>query len=405
MFATIATINSTGLILSLGLVLIAMYIIKYACDSFEEASDYLGTDVYHMAPGIRGATLEAIASSLPELFTTFFLLFVFHDQGGFAAGIATCAGSAVFNAVVIPAVCILAVTIKGVNGTIVASLQLDRNTIVRDGFFFILAELCLIGFLGTGELTWWMGLALMGVYGIYFSVLMRGFRTEHEDEDEDESEDDENSDEDNLEDSSTVLGSVLTFDYNQLLFSGQEFTAGRAWTVLSLATLTIAGACYLLSESVILSADSLGIEAYFTAVILGAAATSVPDTILSYKDAMKGDYDDAVSNAVGSNIFDICVALGLPLALYTGIELFNGGTGSISVLSDQISTSGSADGVQSLRIVLIAISLFIVSLFLLSPKEERNGKTMLTIGKGHGFAMLGVYTLWTGYIILQMIRS
>ena len=62
MFATIATINSTGLILSLGLVLIAMYIIKYACDSFEEASDYLGTDVYHMAPGIRGATLEAIAS-------------------------------------------------------------------------------------------------------------------------------------------------------------------------------------------------------------------------------------------------------------------------------------------------------------------------------------------------------
>ena len=38
---------------------------------------------------------------------------------------------------------------------------------------------------------------------------------------------------------------------------------------------------------------------------------------------MKGDYDDAVSNAVGSNIFDICVALGLPLlaTLYTGADI------------------------------------------------------------------------------------
>ena len=159
-----------------------MYIIKFACDSFEDASDYLGTEVYKMAPGVRGATLEAIASSLPELFTTLFLLFIFHDQGGFAAGVATCAGSAVFNAVVIPAVCILAVTLKGVNGNIVESLLLRRRTIIRDGFFFILAETCLIIFLGTDALTWWMGLILMGLYGVYFAVLMRGFGQEDEEE-------------------------------------------------------------------------------------------------------------------------------------------------------------------------------------------------------------------------------
>ena len=27
---------------------------------------------------------------------------------------------------------------------------------------------------------------------------------------------------------------------------------------------------------------------------------------------MKGDYDDAIANAIGSNIFDICFALGFP---------------------------------------------------------------------------------------------
>ena len=184
----LAAIDSTGLLLSLGLVLLSMYIIKFACDSFEDASDYLGTEVYKMGPGVRGATLEAIASSLPELFTTLFLLFVFHDQGGFAAGIATCAGSAVFNVVVIPAVCILAVTIKGVNGQIVESLLLKRSTIVRDGFFFILAEICLIAFLGMGALTWWMGLVLIGLYGVYFAVLMRGFGQDEEESAEEESE-------------------------------------------------------------------------------------------------------------------------------------------------------------------------------------------------------------------------
>ncbi len=396
----LAAIHFSNLFLALGMVLIAMYIIKYACDSFEDASDYLGTEVYKMAPGIRGATIEAIASSLPELFTTLFLLFIFHDQGGFAAGIATCAGSAVFNAVVIPAVCILAVTTRGVNGTIVEKLYLERSTILRDGFFFILAETCLILFLGTGELAWWMGLTLMGLYGIYFAVLMRGLGT---DSDEDEGEDEDNDEgEDEDDDSPGLISAVMTFDFNALLFSGKDFSARRAWVILSLSTLTIAVACYLLSESVILSAEALGVEAYFTAVILGAAATSVPDTILSYKDAMKGEYDDAVANAVGSNIFDICVALGLPLALYTGLEMMNGGPGHISLISDG-ADGGSDDGVQSLRIVLIALSVVIVGIFLSAPKERSKDKTLLTIGKGHGFAMLGVYAIWTGYILFQII--
>ena len=82
------------LLMSLGMVAGAMYVIKYACDSFEDSSKYLGRTVYKMKPGVRGATIEAIASSLPELFTTTFLLFVYNDMDGFSAGIATCAGSA-----------------------------------------------------------------------------------------------------------------------------------------------------------------------------------------------------------------------------------------------------------------------------------------------------------------------
>ena len=54
---------------------------------------------------------------------------------------------------------------------------------------------------------------------------------------------------------------------------------------------------------------------------IAAVASSVPDTILSFYDAKKGQFDDAFSNAFGSNIFDICIGLGLPLFIYT---LLNG---------------------------------------------------------------------------------
>lgn len=114
------------------------------------------------------------------------------------------------------------------------------------------------------------------------------------------------------------------------------------------------------------AAEALDVAPYFTAVILGAAASSVPDTIISYKDAMKGDYDDAIANAIGSNIFDIwcacCAiscsslhhsddthansfALGLPLFLY-------------GLIVDEVDMTGAGEGdkdvseIQSLRILV-----------------------------------------------------
>ena len=82
----------------------------------------------------------------------------------------------------------------------------------------------------------------------------------------------------------------------------------------------IGSACVLLINACETIAEGMGIAPYFIAVILASAATSLPDTILSYRDAIKGDYDDAIANALGSNIFDICFALGLPIFAFTLIK-------------------------------------------------------------------------------------
>jgi len=156
------------------------------------------------------------------------------------------------------------------------------------------------------------------------------------------------------------------------------------------ATALIAGTCYYLAEAVIMSAKALGVPAYFTAVIFGAAATSVPDTFISYNNAMKGDYDDAVSNAVGSNIFDICVALGLPLMAYGLIF------GDVNLAG----VDGGSANVQELRIALIIITLLILGLFLINKTtENEDGETLLNVGKDRGWILSSIYIFWTLFII------
>ena len=60
----------------------------------------------------------------------------------------------------------------------------------------------------------------------------------------------------------------------------------------------------------------LGVSPIIIAFTITAAATSIPDTVISVANARKGDIDDATSNVFGSNVFDILVGIGLPLLIY-----------------------------------------------------------------------------------------
>ncbi len=376
-----------NLLLALALVGLASVIIMYACNSFEDAADYLGRN---MPPGIKGATINAVGSSLPELLTTFILLVFFLDKDGYSGGVATCAGSAVFNAAVIPGLCIIAVVFVGVKGAggirkKVEAIQVGRGTIIRDGLFFIGAELVLIYMLGSPVMAWWNGAILMSVYVIYFSFLMWQFKT-HGTSDADADEDDDDDDDEDDDEEVGFVKALYTFDFNQLYFKGAALSTGRAWAVLSSATLIIGGACYILSFAVVHAADTLEIPLYFTTVILAAAATSVPDTVLSMKDAMKGEYDDAVSNALGSNIFDITVALGLPLFVF---GLLHQGDIDMAAASED-----SVADVQILRVALLGFTFIIFLTFLLGRK--------MTGAKG--IFLVSLYGVWTAFIVMRALH-
>jgi len=350
------------MIIAILLIVLCCIIIWRASDGFEVASEYLGRN---LKDGVRGATINAIGSSMPELFTTFWFLFVLHNKDGFAGGIGTTAGSAIFNGMIIPAVVILAVIGYGLAKRVTVS----KKVIWRDGFSLILAEIALIFVISGTTLQWWHGLILVALYGIYVTYMLSTMSASDGDEEEDE------ADEDDDEAPRPFLKSLLTLDMEPV-FIRNGINTGNAWALLLTTMAIIGGACALLVYACEDLAHGLGIHTYFVAVVLASAATSVPDTILSYRDAMDGQYDDAVANALGSNIFDVCFALGFPLFVYTLMY------GPITMSMETV------ENVTELRVWLLISTVVAFIIYVV-------GEGM---GRVKAFLLLGIYVIFTFYI-------
>ena len=268
---------------------------------FEIASDFLGR---RLPAGIKGATLNAIASSMPEFLTTIFFLFYLRDAEGFSGGLGVTSGSALFNLLIIPALAVLVIFSTGKGKSIV----LNKRVLMREGAVLLISQIIFVNILFSGELLAIHGLILVLIYllylGLLYSITRRkkmadpGFKTPEQ------------------RTRRSIPVKILTLDITHLVLNGKEITRGRAWSLLGVSTLVMTFGTWLLVYATDHIGEVTGIPLIFVAVVLSAIATSVPDTIISIKDARKGNYDDAVSNALGSNIFDIAFALGLPVLLF-----------------------------------------------------------------------------------------
>ena len=292
-----------GLLIPIILVAFCSIVIWRSVDGFTVASDYLGRN---LSDGVKGATINAIASSMPELFTTIFFLFFLNDVDGFSGGIGTTAGSAIFNAMIIPAIAILAVIYAGMTKVVTVSKKVIR----RDGIALILTEAILIVLISGNSLHWWHGAILMGIYVIYITYMLttmtKGDKVDNETYHEQKQSESLGIVESEEKDSSR-LQQGMTLDFEGIFIGGQKMTNANAWPLLITSTLTIAVSCYLL----VLACEWIGAKSYtvpligtfegldipilFVALIIASMASSIPDTIISMKDAQKGNYDDAVS--------------------------------------------------------------------------------------------------------------
>lgn len=263
-------------------IFIAIPVIIFMSWVVSVASDKLG-DVLHVLgiklripSTVRGATFDAIASSFPEFATAMIAVLIYKEFAD--VGVPTIAGSGIFNVLLIPMASILA--FKGV-----LALKVQKQNVYRDMFFYLLSLVVLGVSMYTGQFNFTTGLLLVAVYVGYILFLHKQTLAHRKKLEEQEDDDEE----------------VEDLSYPQIIF----------WIVVTMAAVWVSVDAIIASTGVV--AEFLSIPKFITSVIIIAAATSIPDTFLSIKSAKRGDADGAIANAVGSNIFDICICLGLPM--------------------------------------------------------------------------------------------
>ena len=133
--------------------------------------------------------------------------------------------------------------------------------------------------------------------------------------------------------------------------------------------------CLILGSNAVVDSASniakiLGVSERMISLTIIALGTSLPELVTSVVATKKGEYDIAIGNVVGSNIFNIGIVIGIPVALFGGIS--------------HISFN---------YIDLAAMLLSAVLLLLFSFKDYK-------ISKKEGFIFLLIFAIYYSYVII-----
>lgn len=139
------------------------------------------------------------------------------------------------------------------------------------------------------------------------------------------------------------------------------------FTILGIAAIVLGS--NLVVDSASNLAKALGVSERMISLTIIALGTSLPELVTSVTATRKGEYDIAIGNVVGSNIFNIGIVIGLPVAILGGVSqiVFN-------------------------SIDLIVMVVAAILLFVFSYNDYK-------ISKKEGFVFLILFVVYYSYVI------
>jgi cation:H+ antiporter len=265
-----------------------------SCSRLEESTHQLAQH-YGIPDAVKGSVLLAIASSMPELVTA---LLASHVHNDFELGVSAIIGSAIFNILVIPAFSVYA---RG------RPLKANRDLVYREAQFYLVSVAVLMLILSlsviyggipptvladgkrifTGEFTRFLAFFPLALYGLYLYIQFEEVKRQRDDHPRQDG-----------------------------------INALKEWSILAgCIVLILIGVESLLRVAITLG-ELLQTPTFLWGMTIVAVATSVPDTFVSVRASVMGRTESSVSNVLGSNVFDLLVAVPLGVML-TGAIVVN----------------------------------------------------------------------------------
>ena len=154
-----------------------------------------------------------------------------------------------------------------------------------------------------------------------------------------------------------------------------KYKLGKSFLLVIVGLAGVVGGSQLVVNSASFIASAIGISERIISLTIVALGTSLPELVTTVNAARKGESDLLVGTIVGSNIFNICIVLALPVALTGGIR---------------------PDSFEVIDLFMLVFSALLVCLI------ARRGHN---ISRKDGFFMLAMFLFYYGFIIYTTLSS
>jgi cation:H+ antiporter len=255
------------------LIVIATGVIWVGSGWLESSAEELSAH-YGLPAVVQGSVVVAVGSSFPEFTSVVFTAI----NGVFDMGVGAIVGSAIFNILVIPGLAGLATDDE---------LEASRTIVYKEAQFYMLAVSGLVITFAlaviydpvtttdslAGEIGRPLALIPLALYGLYLFIQWQD---------------------------------VSDYEAGE---RPDDVAVGREWGKLLAGLLLILVGVEQLVGSVDSLGATFGIPEFLAGVTIIAAATSLPDTLVSVRSARDGNGATSLGNVLGSNTFDLLVAI------------------------------------------------------------------------------------------------
>lgn len=329
-------INNAPFALVLVFLVIGFVLLIKGADFFVEGSSSVAKRL-HVPSIIIGLTIVAMGTSLPETAVSVSASLAGNNE----LAVSNVVGSNIFNLMVVIGVC-----------AILATVNVARETIRRDIPLSLICAglLMLLGIVGLGDKT---GMTLGHLDGVIFIALFACYiiymvRTAMKASEEGKKVEIEGGSDEEIK-LVSVPASIL-------------FIIGGAIAIAVGGDVTVDAASRIASD--------LGMSQTLIGLTIVSIGTSLPELVTSIVAARKNEVDMALGNAIGSNIFNILMVLGIASAI-----------SPISIITENI-------------IDLCVLIVFTICAWIFAGTKKK-------IGRAEGLCMVALYAAYAVYIIVR----